>query len=85
MTLPIRLTNAGNSVNLVHVGRVSILFSYDTAVAFNNNGDCLVDPSGYSQTTAKHIAQNGYKHDPRAKDRAAFEAALSKALKGAFK
>lgn len=86
MPLPISLRVNGANSTTVHLGSVTILFSYNTAVAFTDGrtGGSLVDPTRYSQSTAKHIAEVGYKHDPRAASRDAFEAALGEALKGAI-
>jgi len=84
MTLPVSLSVNGANTATVRLGSVAILFSYDTAVAFTNGktGESLVDPTRYSNTTAKHLTQAGYKGDPRAASRAEFEAKLAEALRG---
>lgn len=86
MSLPVTLRPYGANLASVFLGKVTIVFSYDTAVAFTNDatGESLVDPTPYSRTTAKHLAETGYKHEPRAASRDAFVAALSEALKGAL-
>jgi len=80
MSLPISI-RADGSVNAVTIGAVTILFSYDTAVAFRlNDGSGFRDPTKYSKTTSKHLNQSTVGQVPEAASRDAFERALAAAL-----
>lgn len=62
---PISISNDGN-VNVVRVGRTTVLFSYDTTAAFTDgDGRQYINPAvvGRSKTTTKHLSQHGYYKD----------------------
>lgn len=80
----IKLETLGANVNKVTLNDVTILFSYNTAVAFTMPlMNWIVDPTKYSRTTSRHLNSVIEKtwRIP-ALDREAFEIALDKALEG---
>ena len=61
---PIALSCRGNA-SVVHVGKVAILFSYETAVAFRDAQDRrYVNPRsiGRSNATQAHLTNHGFTH-----------------------
>ena len=86
--MSVALSRKSANVNVVTVNNVAILFSYDTPVAFSQNGGFgpwIVDPKKYSRTTSRHINQNipAFPEDRLVPDyHASFRYALDRALEG---
>jgi hypothetical protein len=59
------LRTLGANCHIVRIGDLLILFSYETAVAFNRGGDWIASENIWSNTTGKHIAKVVPKGDKR--------------------
>lgn len=79
-----KLETLGPNNNRVTVGAVTILFSYETAVAYTiPQMNWIIDPTKYRRTTSRHINSSIPKEwQVVAADRESFEAGLEKALAG---
>lgn len=81
MQQALSILNDSNS-NIVRIGGISILTSYDATVAFNDGIQSWVNPryKGFSATTTKHLSAGGYRDAPVADSERHFHLYLADAI-----